>query len=231
MMRAAALLMAGLLLLAGCSTAPREAASDAVALPPLAQASKDARRFTVRADASEIRFIVRRAGTLARLGHNHVIFARQIEGTIALAPALARSTVSLRLSVSGFEVDPPAARAALGAGFAPVPEQAVVGTRRNMLGARVLDASRYPVVRIDTVALAGAGGTFTATVRVTLRDVAKDVSVPVAFTRDGDTLTVSAAFDVRQSDFGITPMSVLGGALQVDDTVAVNLRIVADASP
>jgi polyisoprenoid-binding protein YceI len=229
MRRATVILWLGLAWLAGCGTTPPGTVITDEVSAPLATPAPDAKRFVVDADDSRVRFIVRRAGTLARLGHNHVILARRIEGEIALAPEVSRTTVSLQLPVAGFEVDPPAERAALGEGFEPVPEQAVIGTRRNMLGPRVLDVTRHATVRIDTVAVAGSADAVTMTLRIRLRDVSRDLTVPVAWHREGDTLSATADFEIRQSDFGITPLSVLGGALQVDDGVPIRLHIVARA--
>jgi hypothetical protein len=45
--------------------------------------------------------------------------------------------------------------------------------------------------------------------------------------QQGDLLTVVAAFRVRQSDFDLTPLAVLGGKLQVSDPVDIRLRLVA----
>ena len=229
MRRVAVILLLGLVSLVGCGTTPTDTVDADAVSAPLAMPAPDARRFGVDAEASRIRFIVRRAGTLARLGHNHVILARRIEGEIALAPDVSRSVVRLQLPVDGFEVDPPAERAALGEGFEPVPEQAVIGTRRNMLGPRVLDASRHGTVRIDTVAVAGEGEALRMTLRIRLREVSRDIAVPVAWRLERDILSANADFEIRQSDLGITPLSVLGGALQVDDVVPVQLRIVARA--
>ena len=217
-------------LLAACGGAPAPQAPGTEApRGELARPAADAVRHVVSAEASEIRFIVRRAGTLARLGHNHVIVARGLAGDIALAPELRRSTVSLRLPVAQFEVDPPAVRAELGEDFAPLPAQAVLATRRNMLGARVLDAVNHAQVRIDTVAVAGTAEALQLTLRITLRGVSRDVVLPVSLARAGDTLVARAQFEIRQSDFGLTPLSVLGGALQVADEIAVRLRIEARA--
>jgi len=44
----------------------------------------------------------------------------------------------------------------------------------------------------------------------------------------GDQLTVTAVFDLDQTDFGMTPLSLLGGALQVANRTRVRLRIVAE---
>jgi hypothetical protein len=50
--------------------------------------------------------------------------------------------------------------------------------------------------------------------------------------QSGDKLVAMALFSIRHTDYGITPMTVLGGGLQVKDTVKVRMRIVAsrDAS-
>ena len=134
--------------------------------------------------------------------------------------------------MASFEVDPPEARRDEGEGFAVQPSaEAVAGTRRNMLGPRVHDAEHHPEVAIDAVTVHGALPTPTVTVRLTLRGVARDVDVPVTVAQNGNTLTATAAFDIRQTDFGITPMSVFGGALQVADAVTVRMRVVATRQP
>ncbi|MBT0962427.1 YceI family protein [Denitromonas iodatirespirans] len=219
--------------LAACTTpAPPLPADTRAPVAPLAVATPEAAHYRVAGERSAVRFVVYRAGRLATLGHNHVIVARQIEGEIALAPDLTRTQFSLRLPVAAFEVDPPEARRDEGEDFAVQPSaEAVAGTRRNMLGERVLDAEHHPEVRIDAVAVRGALPTPTVTVRLTLRGVARDVDMPVTVARDGDSFTATADFDIRQTDFGITPMSVLGGALQVADAVTVRMRIVATRQP
>lgn len=225
-------LLAALWLTACTTPAPPPPADAPAAVTPLAAPAPDAVRYRVASARSDIRFVVYRTGRLAALGHNHVIVARQVDGEIALAPDLTRTQFSLRLPVAAFEVDPPEARRDEGEDFAVQPSaEAVAGTRRNMLGEHVLDAEHHPEVRIDAVAVRGALPTPTVTVRLTLRGVARDVDVPVTVARDGDSLTATADFDVRQRDFGITPMSVFGGALQVADAVTVRMRIVATRQP
>lgn len=215
-------------MLAACSTATHDAPGQArTPVGPVMTAPASARQYVVDPQASRIRFIVRRGGTLARLGHNHVILARQIDGRIHVADDPARSVLGLTLPVDGFEVDPADERAALGEGFGPVPESAVKGTRINMLGARVLDAARFPEVRVDTVRVQPRGGVLDITVRIHLHGAARDVTVPVDVVRDGAMLRARAGFPIRQSDFGMTPLSVLGGALQVEDGVEVRMVLVA----
>ena len=225
-------LLAALWLTACTTPAPPPPADARAAVTPLAAPAPDAVRYQVASARSDVRFVVYRAGRLAALGHNHVVVARQVGGEIALAPDLTRTQFSLRLPVASFEVDPPEARRDEGEGFEVQPSaEAIAGTRRNMLGPRVLDAEHHPEVAIDAVTVHGALPTPTVTVRLTLRGVARDVDMPVTVAQNGNTLTATASFDIRQTDFGITPMSVFGGALQVADAVTVRMRVVATRQP
>jgi len=187
----------------------------------------EAPRFAVDPRASEIRLLVYRDGPLARFGHNHVIVGR-VQGEIYGGNTAARSAFWLEIPVDSFTMDPPAARVEEGADFAAkVSEQARRGTRENLLGEEVLDAGRYPLIRIASVALAGPLWNPTVTARVTLRGVTRDVRFPAAVFQSGDALAVIAGFRVRHSDFGIKPFTVLGGGLTVRDTIDIRVRVVA----
>jgi len=177
--------------------------------------------------ASEIRLLVYRAGPLARFGHNHVI-AGGVRGEIWAGSGAAESGFRLEVPVESLAVDPPAARAEEGKEFAAeVSAEARQGTRANMLGGEVLDAARYPLIRIESVALTGPRWNPTVFARATLRGATRDLQFPAAVAQDGDRLTVIAGFRVRQSDFGITPFAALGGGLQVRDAIDVRIRLTA----
>jgi hypothetical protein len=53
------------------------------------------------------------------------------------------------------------------------------------------------------------------------------MTVPVAMNRDGNSLVVTGTADLLQTDFGMTPFSVMGGGLRVEDKVRVRFHIVA----
>ncbi len=219
-------------LLAGCGTAPVMSGGASVAPSlPLPAPAAGAVHYTVDAAHSEVRFLVYKTGPLAALGHDHVILARDFTGEAYLAADFAASTFSLSLPVKSFLVDDPAARAVEGPDFAVQPSpQAVAGTLSNMLGAQELDAEHYPEVRIQSLRLVGPDWGPDMTVRITLHGTARDITLPVAITRQGDELTASGAFDLKQSDFGIKPLSVAGGGLQVADTLRVRFHILAHKS-
>jgi polyisoprenoid-binding protein YceI len=96
-----------------------------------------------------------------------------------------------------------------------------------MLGADSLDVDKYPEVTIQSVAVSGEESRAEMTVRIKLHGTARDIKVPVTIAKDGDKLTTSGDFELRQSEFGIKPYSALGGALQVADALKVHFKIVS----
>src|ERR1700730_6173533 len=102
--------------------------------------------YSIDSAQSELRLLVYRAGPMARLGHNHVILNRAVGGWVDAAARLESASFSLYVPVADFIVDDARARSEEGQEFsAEVPEEAKSGTRRNMLGAALLDAERFPV--------------------------------------------------------------------------------------
>jgi len=189
-----------------------------------------ARLYTIDAAASSVTLRVYRAGPLAKLGHNHVITSTQVAGQAWTTGAPAGSGFELRVPVAGLTVDDPAARAAAGPDFpGELPGDAREGTRRNLLRPEVLDGERYPEIVVRAEALAGTWAQPSVTAHVTLKDRTRPVEVPLTITRDATTLAARGAFRVLQSDFGITPFSVGGGAIQVADAVEVAFDIHATA--
>jgi polyisoprenoid-binding protein YceI len=220
---------AGLVLsLAGCQSTPAKPGSSPPSGELRSQPAAGSVHYGVDAPRSEIEFFVYKAGSLARFGHNHTVEARQFGGDVYLAPQFKDSLFSLTLPVQSFEVDRAEARAAAGADFASKPSASdIQGTTGHMLGADSLDAENYPDVTIQTVSVSGEEPKAEMTIRITLHGTARDLKVPVAVSREGDDLTASGAFELRQSEFGIHPYSALGGALEVADVLKVQFKILA----
>jgi polyisoprenoid-binding protein YceI len=187
----------------------------------------DAPRFLVDPEASEMRLLVYRAGPLARFGHNHTISGR-VHGEIRAGARAADSGFRLEIPVDSFVVDATAARAEEGEEFAAeVSEQARQATRDNLLGKDVLDSASLPLIKVHSVALFGPRWNPTVLAQATLHGTTRDLRFPAAVVQQGDLLTVIASFRVRQSDFNLTPFTVLGGGLQVRDVIDIRLRLVA----
>ena len=99
-----------------------------------------------------------------------------------------------------------------------------------MLG-RVLEAERYPAVLLQVLAAPqGRSAPSTerdVTLQLTLHGVTRAMPARVLIEQLGGVMTASGSLQLRQSDFGITPMSVMGGAMTVADTLELRYRIVA----
>lgn len=160
---------------------------------------------------------VGRAGALARLGHDHVVAIHDLAGYVA--PAEGRA--DLYVPLERLSVDEPELRAA--AGFETQPgHEAVAGTRRNMLGP-VLDAANFPVALVGVTRL----GDSRLEVSITLHGATRTYEVPAQLATEGDTIVARGRLSFAQSDFGIVPMSVFGGALQVRDRLDLAFRVTA----
>ena len=171
-------------------------------------------------DESLLTITVRRGGALARLGHDHVVASRSLQGVVA--PALGRAQFHFRLDE--MSVDEESLRQAAGLTTTPSAD-AIAGTRHNML-VRVLEAERYPWVSIDA-RRTGNKEVFDAD--ITLHGVTRTVQLPVRIEQaaDGRRLQASGSLLLKQSDFGIVPFAVLGGAMAVQDQMELAFRITA----
>jgi polyisoprenoid-binding protein YceI len=214
-------------LLSACQTLPP--AGTATAPPATANptASLNGKRYIVDPQASEIRLLVYRDGPMARVGHNHVMIG-QVRGELSVSDTAADCSFSIEIPVESLEVDAPAWRAEEGEEFTPtLSDQARKGTRDNMLGADVLDAAHYPLIRIESDALRGPRWNPDVSARITVRGKTSVLKFPAAVFEQNGTLTVIAAFRVIQTDLGITPYSILGGAVTVRDAIDIRVRLVA----
>jgi YceI-like domain len=187
--------------------------------------------YSIDPAQSELRLLVYRAGPMARLGHNHVILNRAIGGWVDAAARLESASFSLYVPVADFIVDDAPARAEEGQDFsADVPEEAKSGTRRNMLGAALLDAERFPVITLTSVGITQtAEGNLTATLTIGVAGHESTLAVPFLLTISPDRISAAGSAVVRQSDLGLTPLRVMLGALQVQDDITVRFRFVATA--
>lgn len=228
-----------LLLPVGCALVPGNGVRESTAPQPLAGEpfpltwlDEPGGPWTLDRDNSSVRLRVYRGGRLARLGHNHVIEVRDLDGSLVRLDS-GGGAADLRFRPDRLLVDDPQARARYGEPFAEMPDpEAVEGTRRNLLGPEVLDADNWPHVailaRIDRL----APGPATADLHLSLRGTGRRYRVPVRIEDTAGGLSVSGSFSLRQTDLGITPFSVLGGALVVRDEIEIDFRIVGhDKAP
>jgi polyisoprenoid-binding protein YceI len=182
----------------------------------------------VVAEESLVRILVFRGGKLASAGHNHVISSRQLDGTVWWHQEPARSGFQITVPVAQLEVDDQQIRSQEGEEFArEVPLQARQGTRENMLGPDLLDVGHHPSITLTSGEVSGSAGSFQVRTRVDIKGQAHEVTIPVSVQREGERLVATGEFPLKQSELGLTPFSVMMGALVVQDEMRVKFRIVA----
>jgi len=219
---------AAAVLVAGCSVAPRPApppAPGALATPPAPRAGT-ALLHIVPAE-SEIRVRVYRAGPLASLGHNHII-SWSPTGWVSQAQVLADSAFGVSVELDSARVDDARERATEGPDFpGEIPAEARAGTARNMLGEELLDAAHHPRMLIRSTRITAAGS---PEAQVLLSLAGRYVPLRVPFTLRQSTageVRAEGTLDIRQSELGLKPFSVMLGALQVQDRIQIRFRFVA----
>ncbi|MGJ7506837.1 YceI family protein [Variovorax sp. GT1P44] len=219
-------------LIAGCAspmraTAPvapstTQAAPEGFVGKPYEQAAAQGRPvYRVAPEGSIVAILVRRGGSLAHLGHDHVVASRSVQGYIAAD----EGSADLYVPLVDLSVDEPALRTEAGLDTQPS-ESDIVGTRSNMLD-KVLDTQRYPYALIHINGPAAPQGGIRLDVALTLHGVTRSFDVPAQMETKPGEMKVAGTLEFDQSDFGMAPFSILGGAIQVQDRLSLRFRILA----
>lgn len=189
-------------------------------------AAQGQRVLRVEPGRSLLTLTVRRGGTLAQFGHDHVVASQALQGFVAPGPGRA----DLYLPLDSLTVDDAALRADAGLDTQPSAED-IAGTRANMLS-KVLQTEQFPFALIHVRAPAALAGDTPLAVDITLHGVTRSFSVPARVQTQPGGLRVSGMLAFDQSSFGITPFSILGGAIQVQDRVELRFDVQArDLAP
>lgn len=191
-------------------------AASAKGEPVFAIDSTDSQRLEIR---------VYREGSLASLGHDHVVSARDVRGYALVPRDRSQARADVYLPVESLLVDAP--EAAAEAGIASnLSQEDIDATRRHMLE-DVLASAQYPFLLIHGVCRTGTPRCETLDARITLHGVTRALEIPVELESGSNRLVVSGHFSVLHSDFGMTPYSILGGAMRVKNRIDVKFRFEA----
>ncbi len=181
--------------------------------------SKGVPVYRVDPSRSRVVIVARRGGTLTRLGHDHVVASHDVGGYVA--PDAGRA--DLYVPLGALVVDEAALRSEIGLDTQPS-EADIAATRRNLLD-KVLEAGRFPFA---TVAVSRPGDTAQPLqVSLSLHGETRVVEAPLQVRRADDEVMATGSFALDQSQFGIVPFSILGGAIAVKDRVEITFQIVA----
>ena len=87
-----------------------------------------------------------------------------------------------------------------------------------------MEATAFPFAVVH-VAAGEIGGVQPMRVTVSVHGVERTVDAPVELEMRAGSLVAKGRIALKQTDFGITPLSALGGAIQVQDEVRVRFAI------
>jgi polyisoprenoid-binding protein YceI len=187
-----------------------------------------AEQYRIAPGDSDLRVLVFRSGSLATLAHNHVISSSALAGTVVSGDTASESAFDLNLPVDSLVVDDPAVRAEEGQSFsAAVSEKDIVGTRRNMMGKKLLQADQFDDIRVKSQRVSGDYPDVIIEAGITIRGERHIVELPAIVERYDDRIVVTGSTNIAHSDLGLTPFTAAFGALRVGEQMTLKYRIVA----
>jgi len=157
-----------------------------------------------------------KSGLLGFAGHTHVIQARAFQGEVVYYPGKpASSRLDITVAADSLEVLTP-------------PDTAEIRKVTETMRTKVLRTADFPEIRLASREVTSTPGGFRIRGALTMVGQTRELPIDVVARIGADTLEAAATFSVKQSDFGITPISAgPGGAVKVADRVAFDIRVVA----
>jgi polyisoprenoid-binding protein YceI len=178
------------------------------------------RRYTLDPTQSRVEIHVGKTGLFGFAGHEHDVVAGTFLGSATFDPdRVIGSTVDLTIDAAALRVT------GQGESADDVPK-----VQAAMVGPDCLDAGRFPTIRFVTTSIAevGAAGPkgrdLTLRGDLTLHGVTRPLAMRVHLESTGDALEATGRTTLRQTDFGITPISK-AGVVKVKDELTIVWRI------
>jgi len=182
--------------------------------------------FHVDSDSSWLRVLAYPDGPLRRFGHNHVISHQNISGTVLTTQNPLDSMITLELQVTDFEVDNASLRKIEGADFEKkVSQKDIDGTRVNMLAENLLDAKKFPIIKVFSSSIDGNFPNVNVKAVITIKGEEHNINVPSTIEIDDKSFVARGYLEVTHGDLGLTPFSAAGGALTVRDLLVLKYEI------
>jgi polyisoprenoid-binding protein YceI len=175
-------------------------------LSQLAAGSSDSRKVDIPHSTLTVR--VYKSGFLSAFGHNHEIQAPIQSGEVKESDS---PWVELRVDARKLRVLDP-----------EVSEGTRTQIQDTMQGVQVLDVAHFPEIRFQSTGVEAKGQNHWI-VHGNLALHGKDRTIVVEVTLKGEHYQGSAS--LKQTDFGITPVTVAGGTVKVKDEVKIEFEI------
>ena len=150
-----------------------------------------------------------KSGLFSVFAHNHEILAPIAAGAVEESK---NPSVELRVETVRMQVLDP-----------KVSDKDRAEIQRTMLGSDVLDAARYPEIRFQSSTVETKGvGRWTVRGNLELHGQTR----PVTFDVSSENGSYRGSVRLKQSQFGIKPISLVGGTVKVKDEIQIEFEIV-----
>lgn len=191
--------------------------------------------------------VTRKAGIASGLSHDHLVIAPPASTIATLnvdTAALELGHFAVTIKANALTIDEPADHqkwskrlrelGAMDEDFKEIEAAERKEIRADMLGADQLDVVKFPEIAAEVLSLAKTTGkigsvasTHTANVKFTIHGKSVTKSVPAIIKMNGDVLDVESLAQAQLTEFGIEPVSIMLGAIQVRDAFAIYVRFTA----
>jgi polyisoprenoid-binding protein YceI len=177
-------------------------------------------RFVIDTRSSRFTLRVFATGILSAMGHNPTIGIRDFIGEVIFDPENLKAS-AFKLSIKSSSLS--------------VQDDISDKDRREMerlMNEQVLETNKFPQISYEASAISVTemgDKLFSAKLdgTLTLHGVARNESIAARVAWLGAMLRVSGEFSLSQSDYGIKPVSVAGGALKLKDEIKFSFEMVA----
>lgn len=181
--------------------------------------------YVVDPAASLVTIHVGKGGLFKFAGHEHDVLAPSLSGTVLVEPEhLGASSVTLSFEAAALQVSEKGE-----------PPDDVPKVQEKMVGPDLLDVVRFPSIGFESRQVSGkqaAPGVYDLEITgdLSLHGVTRPLALKLRVELQGHTLTATGQAILRQTDFGLRPISV-AGVVKVKNEVEVDYTIVARRQP
>ena len=166
-----------------------------------------AQRLAIDSAKSSVVIRVFKSGLFAGLAHDHTIQAPVATGNIDMH----EKSVTLTFNVADIRVLDP--------GVSDSDRKDIDAT---MKGPKVLDGAQFPTISFASSSVKTSGDRNEVTGTLKLHGASRQITVPVAWQVGKYTGSLS----LKQTDYGITPVKIAGGAVRVKDEITIEFSVV-----
>ena len=166
-----------------------------------------AQHLAIDSAKSSVTIHVFKSGLFSGLAHDHTMQAPVATGNIDLQ----EKSVTLTFNVADMKVLDP--------GESDSNRKDIDAA---MKGPKVLDGAQFPTISFASSSVKTSGDRSEVTGTLTMHGASRQIAVPVAW-QDGK---YTGSLSLKQTDYGITPVKIAGGAVRVKDEITIEFGIV-----